>query len=79
MLYRWPLEGWVAGRVRRVCRRGGFSHVVGYASSESQSPLGAVVVDSLLDAASHGPAGRCVHLLVPAGRHVGPALRRAGV
>ncbi len=55
VLYRWPLEGWVAGRVRRVCRRGGFSHVVGYASS---SPLGAVVVDTLLDALSHGPAGR---------------------
>jgi hypothetical protein len=75
VLYRWPLEGWVAGRVRRVCRRGGFSHVVGYASS---SPLGAVVVDTLLDAASHGPAGRW-HLLVRAGRPAGPTRRRVGV
>jgi len=75
VLYRWPLEGWVAGRVRRVCRRGGFSHVVGYASS---SPLGAVVVDTLLDAASHGPAGRW-HLLELAGRPAGPTRRRVGV
>ena len=75
VLYRWPLEGWVAGRVRRVCRRGGFSHVVGYASS---SPLGAVVVDTLLDAASHGPAGRW-HLLVLAGRPADHTRRRVGV
>jgi hypothetical protein len=64
VLYQWPVEGWVLGRVRRVCRRGGFSHVVGYASS---SPHGAVVVATLLDAASHGPGGRW-HLLVPTGR-----------
>ena len=69
------LEGWVGGRVRRVCRRAGFSHVVGYASSSS---LGAGEVDTLLDAASHGPAGRW-HLLVPAGRLARPARRRAGV
>jgi hypothetical protein len=60
----------VAGRVRSVCRgrrrRGGFSHVVGYASS---SPLGAVVVDTLLNAQSHVPAGWWhPGLLVPAGR-----------
>ncbi len=76
VLYRYPLEGWVTGQVRRVCRRGGFSHVVGYASS---SPLGAVVVDTLLDAPSHGPAGRW-HLLVRlAGRPAGPTRRRVGV
>ena len=75
VLYLWPLEGWVAGRVRRVCRRGGFSHVVGYAASSS---LGAGAVDSLLDAASHGPAGRW-HQLVPMGQPAGPALRRARV
>ena len=75
VLYLWPLEGWVAGRVRRVCRRGGFSHVVGYAASSS---LGAGAVDSLLDAASHGPAGRW-HQLVPMGRPAGPALGRARV
>ena len=50
VLYRWPLDGWVQGRVRRVCRRAGFSHVVGYAASSS---LGAVEVDTLLD------SGRC--------------------
>ncbi len=76
MLYLWPLESWVAGRVWRVCRRGGFSHLVGYASSES-SPLGAVVVDTLLDAPSHGPAGRW-HLLVLAGRPAGATRRWVG-
>ncbi len=30
--YQWPVEGWVLGRARRVCRWGDFSHVVGYAS-----------------------------------------------
>ena len=64
MQYLWPLESWVQGRVRRVCRRAGFSHVVGYTSS---SPLGAAAVDTLLDAASHGLAGSW-HLLVPAGQ-----------
>jgi hypothetical protein len=71
VLYRWPVEGWVLGRVRRVCRRGGFSHVVGYTSS---SPHGAAVVDTLLDVASHGPGGRW-HLLVPTGRPSGPGSR----
>jgi hypothetical protein len=61
VLYQWPTDGWVLGRVRRACRQPGFSHVVGYTSS---SPLGMVEVDSLLDAASHGPSGRW-HLLVP--------------
>ncbi len=52
---------------------------VGYTSSSS---LGARAVNTLLDAASHGPGGRW-HLLVtrvPAGRRpAGPALRRARV
>ena len=39
----------------------GFSHVVRYGP---RSALGAAMVDSLLDAASHGPAGRWV-LLCP--------------
>ncbi len=60
VLYLWPTDGWVRGRVCRVCRKAGFSHVVGYAVS---SALGALDVDTLLDAASHGPAG-CWHLLV---------------
>jgi hypothetical protein len=64
VLYLWPGEGWVQGRVRGMCRRSGFSHVVGYASS---SPLGRVVVDTLLDEASHGVAGRW-QLLLPATR-----------
>jgi len=75
VLYRWPLEGWVQGRVCRVCRRAGFSHVVGYTSS---SPLGAAAVDTLLDAASHGPAGRW-HLLVPAGQPRAGGRGRRGV
>jgi hypothetical protein len=41
VLYWWPLDGWVPqqGRVRRVCKRAGFSHagVVGYAASSSPS------------------------------------------
>jgi crotonobetainyl-CoA:carnitine CoA-transferase CaiB-like acyl-CoA transferase len=67
VLHRWPLEGWMVGRVKRVCRRVGFSHVVGYASS---SPLGAVVVDTLLDAASSGSGCRLEPLAV-AGRPTG--------
>jgi hypothetical protein len=49
--------------------------VVGYSSSSS---LGAGAVDTLLDAASHGPAGQW-HLLLLAGLPVGPARRQAGV
>jgi hypothetical protein len=64
VLYQWPADGWVQGRVRRACRRPGFSHVVGYSSS---SPLGTAEVDTLLDAASHGPTGRW-QLLLPMGR-----------
>ena len=62
VLYCWPAEGWVRGRVVRQSRAAGFSHVVGYGP---KSALGAAAVTSLLDAASHGPAGRWV-LLLPA-------------
>ena len=60
VLYRWPTEGWVPGKVARVSRTVGFSHVVRYGRV---SALGAVESASLLDAASHGPAGRWVLLL----------------
>jgi hypothetical protein len=69
VLYRRLLDGWVQRRVRQACRRAGFSHVVGYAAAAS---LGAVEVDSLLDAASHGPADRW-HPVEPDG---GPARPR---
>ena len=62
VLYYWPEAGWVQGRVARVSRAVGFSHVVKYGPT---SALGAGSVASLLDAASHGPAGRWV-LLLPA-------------
>ena len=51
---RW-LGSWDGGPAQ------GFSHVVRYGP---RSALGAAMVDSLLDAASHGPAGRWV-LLCP--------------
>jgi len=60
VLYRWPEAGWVRGRVGRVSRAAGFSHVVGYGPT---SAIGRAAVASLLDAASHGPAGRWVLLL----------------
>jgi hypothetical protein len=55
VLYYWPSEGWVRGRVGAVSRSVDFSHVVKYGP---KSALGAAAVPSLLDAASHGPAGR---------------------
>ena len=61
VLYDWPGDGWVRGTVARRSRTERFSHVVRYGP---RSALGAAVVDSLLDAASHGPAGRWV-LLCP--------------
>ena len=64
VLYLWPAEGWQLGRVARLCSREGFSHVVAYGRS---SALGAVVVDTLLDAASHGTQGRW-RLLLKEGR-----------
>ncbi len=72
------LGGGAGSPSRRVCRRTGFSHVVGYASASLLGP-GAGAVNTLLDAASrHGPAGRW-HLLVPTGLPAGPAMRRVGV
>jgi hypothetical protein len=59
VLYRWPVEGWVRGTVTARSRAAGFSHVVRYGRA---SALGSAVVPSLLDAASHGPAGRWVLL-----------------
>ncbi len=60
VLYRWPVEGWVRGTVAARSRAAGFSHVVRYGRA---SALGSAVVPSLLDAASHGPAGRWARLL----------------
>ncbi len=59
VLYRWPAEGWVRDTVTARSRAAGFSHVVRYGRA---SALGSAVVPSLLDAASHGPAGRWVLL-----------------
>jgi hypothetical protein len=59
ILYLWPLYGWVRGRVVRLSRAAGFSHVVRYARG---SALGSVEAASLFDTPSHGPAGRWVML-----------------
>ena len=59
ILYRWPVHGWVRGRVARISRTAGFSHVVRYARG---SALGSVEAASLLDTPSHGPEGRWVLL-----------------
>ena len=61
VLYLWPDYGWVRGIVARRSRAAGFSHVVRYSRA---SALGSVEAPSLLDAASHGPAGRWVLLPV---------------
>ena len=55
VLFYWPTDGWVRETVARRSRAAGHSHVVRY---DRRSALGAVVADSLLDAASHGPGGR---------------------
>ncbi len=75
VLYQWPTECWVQGRVRRACSLTqaeatgpGFSHEVGYASS---SPLRATEANTLLDEASQGPACRW-HLLLPVVIDCGP-------
>ena len=64
ILYRWPVLGWVRGRVVRVSRAAGFSHGVRYSRGSS---LGAGEAASLLDAPSHGsgPTGRWI-MLCPA-------------
>jgi hypothetical protein len=64
VLFRWPTVTAARrgpGTVGRRSRAAGFSHVVRYGP---RSALGAAVAASLLDAASHGPAGRWV-LLCP--------------
>jgi hypothetical protein len=61
VLFRWPTAGWVRGTVGRRSGAAGFSHAVRYGP---RSALGTDVAASLLDAASHGPAGRWV-LLCP--------------
>ena len=55
--FYWPTDGSVRGTrtVARRSRAAGHSHVVRY---DRRSALGAVMADSLLDAASHGPGGR---------------------
>ena len=57
--YRWPDEGQVCGTVARRSQAAGLSHVVRYGRT---SVLGPVTSSSLLDGASHGPAGRWVLL-----------------
>ena len=59
VLHRWPVDGWVRCTVAGHIRTAGFSHVVRYGRT---SALGSAMVPSLLDAASHGPAGRWVLL-----------------
>ena len=54
-------DGAITVTVARRSRAHGFSHVARYCP---RSALGAAMVGSLLDAASHGPAGRWV-LLCP--------------
>jgi hypothetical protein len=75
VLFRWPTEGWVGGTVGRRSRAAGFSHLR-LVRHRPRSALGAAVVASLLDAASHGPAGRWV-LLCPV-REPGPAVTLTG-
>ena len=59
VLFWWPEHGWQMGKVRQVGSSGsltrGFSHVVTYShKSSAVSTKGLVLVESLLDAASHG-------------------------
>ena len=61
VLYYWPGDGWVRGTVVRRSRAQGLSDVVRYGP---WSALRSAIVDSLLDACSHGPAGHWV-LLCP--------------
>ncbi len=51
ILYRWPVQGWVLGKVVRVSLAAGFSHVV---SNARGSALRVGAAASLLDAPSHG-------------------------
>jgi hypothetical protein len=59
ILFWWPQLGWQLGKVRRVGTtvsvKRGFSHMVTYApKSSTVSTRGSVLVETLLDAASHG-------------------------
>ena len=54
ILYRWPVQGWVLGKVVRVSRATGFSHGVRYARGSALGP-GVTEAASLLDPPSHGP------------------------
>ena len=58
VLSYWPDDSWVHGTVVRHSRTQGLSHVVRQVRYGPTSAPGAAMVDSLLDAASHGPAGR---------------------
>lgn len=61
LLYYWPTIGWVRGCVHAISRsQQGYSHLVQYGKT---SAIGPAAVASLLDSASHGPAGRWVLLL----------------
>jgi hypothetical protein len=60
VLFHWPDHGWVRGKVVRVSRALGFTHVVAYGP---RSLLGPLEVVSLLDPASYGLAGRWLLLL----------------
>ena len=59
ILFYWPSDGWLRGRVTECRRRGQFTHVVSY---PRDSPA-AGKCSTLLDAESHGPDGRWVLLL----------------
>ncbi len=64
ILYRWPVQGWVLGKVVRVIRAAGFSHLVRYARGSAPGVGDAAF---LLDTPSYdsGPTGRWV-MLCPA-------------
>ena len=63
VLYWWPDDGWLHGRVARARLQAGFSHVVAYSRDTA---LGRCEVDTLLDLSTHGLAGRW-WLLCPSG------------
>jgi hypothetical protein len=61
LLHYRPTIGWVRGCVHGISRsQQGYSHLVKYGQT---SAIGHAVAASLLDSASHGPAGRWVLLL----------------
>ncbi len=56
ILYRWPVQGWVPGKVVRVSRAAaGFSHGDGGVRYARGSALDVGEAASLLDPPSHGP------------------------